>query len=101
MPWSMFIPHAKAISLVFGGVNSIVTASLRGNELLMFKDGKTTSVPQVLSVVLTNVRRAGAPARRVILAGSNPCSLTITLALWILDAACGRFVISSSVTDIP
>ena len=36
----------------------------------MFKDGNTTSVPHVLSVVRTNVMRAGAPARNVTFAGS-------------------------------
>ena len=65
----MFIPHAKAISPVFAGVNSTVTDSFRGNALLIFSDGKTTSVAQVLSVVLSKVRRAGMPARRVTLAG--------------------------------
>ena len=48
----------------------------------MFKDGNTTSVPHVLSVVRTNVMRAGVPARSVTFAGSYPCSLTITFAVW-------------------
>ena len=41
---------------------------------LMFNDGNTTSVPHVLSVVRTNLMRAGVPARNVTFAGSQPCS---------------------------
>jgi hypothetical protein len=37
---------------------------------LMFRDGNITSVPHVLSVVRTNVMRAGMPARNVTFAGS-------------------------------
>ena len=48
----------------------------------MFNDGNTTSVPHVLSVVRTNVMRAGVPARNVTFAGSYPCSLTTTFAVW-------------------
>ena len=49
---------------------------------LIFKDGNTTSVPHVLSVVRTNVMRAGTPARSVTFAGSYPCSFTRTFAVW-------------------
>ena len=54
----MFIPQAKAMSPALAGVNSIATGSFSGNALLMFKEGNTTSVPHVLSVVRTNVMRA-------------------------------------------
>ena len=78
----MFIPQAKAKSPVSAGVNSISTGSFNGSARVMFKAGNTTSVPHVLSVVRTNVIRAGVPARSVNFAGSYPCSLTITFAVW-------------------
>ena len=80
-PFNMFIPQVNAISPVFDGVNSICTGSFRGNARLIFKEGNNTSVPQVLSVLRRNVRRAGLPARRPTFAGSNPCSVTTTLAV--------------------
>ena len=66
----MFIPQAKAMSPHLAGVNSITTGSFSGSARLMFNDGNTTSVPQVLPVVRTNVMRAGVPARKVTFAGS-------------------------------
>ena len=65
VPCSKFRPHAKAMSRGFAGVNSIATGWFSGSARLMFKHGNTTSVPHVLLVVLTNVMRAGAPARKV------------------------------------
>src|SRR5215204_7825472 len=62
VPWSIFIPHANARSLPLVGVNSITTALFSGNARVILNDGKTTSVPHVLSVVRRNVRRAGTPA---------------------------------------
>ena len=59
----------------------MTTGSFSGSARLMFNDGKTTSVPQVLSVVRTNVTRAGTPARSVTLEGSYPCSFTTTFAV--------------------
>ena len=66
----MFIPQANAMSPDLAGVNSITTGSFNGSARLMVKDGKTTSVPHVLSVVRKNVIRAGVPARNVTFAGS-------------------------------
>jgi len=78
----MFIPQAKAKSPGSAGVNSISTGSFNGSARVMFKAGNTTAVPHVLSVVRTKVMRAGVPARSVNFAGSYPCSLTITFAVW-------------------
>ena len=68
----MFIPQANATSPDFACVNSITTGSFSGKARLMLSEGKTTSVPQVLSVVRTNVRRAGVPARKVTFARKLP-----------------------------
>jgi hypothetical protein len=62
-------------------VNSICTGSLGGSARLIFRDGNTTSVAHVLSVVRMNVRRAGVPARSETLAGSNPCSFMTIFAV--------------------
>jgi len=70
VPCSMFMPHENAISPDFCGVNSITIGSFSGSAGVMFKDGKTTAVPHVLSVVRTNVTRARVPARNVSCAGS-------------------------------
>jgi hypothetical protein len=70
--FNMFVPQANEISPLFVGVNSMSTDSFSGNARLTLRDGTTTSVAQVLSVVRVNVRRAGAPARKVTFAGSDP-----------------------------
>ena len=63
--------HAtEAIAPVVAGVNSMSTGWFNGSVRLMFNDGNTTSVPQVLSVVRRNVMRAGVAARSVNVAGS-------------------------------
>jgi hypothetical protein len=69
-PCSMFRPHAKAISPVLAGVNSMTTGTFKGSARLKFNDGNTTSVPHVLSVVLTRVICGGVSARSLTLAGS-------------------------------
>jgi hypothetical protein len=84
-PFSMFMPHANATSPVLAGVKSIATGSLSGSARLMFRDENTTSVAHVLSVVRTKVRRAGKPARRLTLSGSNPFSVTKIFAVWMFD----------------
>jgi hypothetical protein len=53
----LFIPHAKAISPVLSGVNSISTGSFSGNARLIFMDGETISLAHVSSVVWMAVRR--------------------------------------------
>jgi hypothetical protein len=82
LPCSMFIQQAKAMSPDLAGVNSITTGSFSGSARLMFREGNTTSVPHVLSVVRTNLMRAGIPARSVTFTGSYPYSLTTTFAGW-------------------
>jgi len=61
----MFMPQTNPISPELLGVNSMTTGWLSGNGRRMFNEGNTTSVPQVLSVVRTNVIRAGSPALSV------------------------------------
>src|SRR5262245_15158030 len=70
VPRSMFIPHTKPISPLDWGVNSMTTGSLSGNVRRMSNEGNTTSLPHVLSVVRTNVIRAGVPVRSATLLGS-------------------------------
>lgn len=66
----MFMPQTNATSPVFCGVNSMSTGWFSGSGRLMFSDGNTTSVPQVLSLVRTKVIRAGTPSRSLSRAGS-------------------------------
>jgi hypothetical protein len=75
----MFAPQANAISPAFSGVTSIA-GSFPGNARLIPSDGKTTSVPHVLSVVRVKTSRAGVPACSVTFAGSKPCSVTAMFA---------------------
>jgi len=98
-------PQANAMSPDFVGVNAIATGSFSGSARLMFSDGNTTSVAQVLSVERTNVMRAGVPVRNVSFAGSNPCAVTTTFLAWVasllgplLDAA-GAMLASAAVLD--
>src|SRR5688572_28469110 len=67
---SIFITQVNAMSPACPGANSITTGSWSGSDFLIVNEGNTTSVPQVLSVVRTNVSRAGTPARSVTFAGS-------------------------------
>jgi hypothetical protein len=81
VPRSIFMPHTKASS-PFSGVNSIATGWFSGRSRVICNDGNVTWAAQVLSVVRTNVRTAGTPARSDNRAGSTPCSPTVTRAPW-------------------
>src|SRR3989442_12731687 len=76
----MFMPHANAISPAWSGVNSIVAGWLSGSSRLTFNDANTTAVAHVLSLVLTNVMRAGTPARNTRRSGLKLASVTVTRA---------------------
>ena len=58
-------PAGKRDVSRLGGRKVNHDGSFSGSARLMFNDGNTTPVPQVLSVVRTNVMSAGLPARSV------------------------------------